>query len=421
MLKYLKVLFSCCILLAVTNGRDAPTKDEIIAKLRTLYNAYKDSDMEIPKGGLFGSGYHHPISSGKKDPDVGKNMVEIVAEKGYPIEEHYVTTEDKYILGVFRIPYGRNETENTSKDIGKPVVFLQHGLLDSSYTWVNNFQNQSLGFILADAGYDVWLGNNRGNRFSQQHETYKTDSKEFWAFSWDEMARYDAPDMIEYVLNYTNQTQLAYVGHSEGTTQMFGMPSTMRKDVQDKIAVFGALAGVAYVHHCKSIIFDLMAYLDLEALFELLGIKQFLPGKVVNALAPDFCDGEAEMGLCDFFLELLVGPSTDINETRIQVYVSETPADTSVQNMAHWGQMITHEEFRKYNYGDKEENEKHYGTKDPPYYYLANVTVPTALYSGTNDYLADPDDVKTLVKQLPNSTLIEHVVIDGFAHLDFGM
>jgi len=43
----------------------------------------------------------------------------------------------------------------------KPAVLLQHGLIDSSATWVMNMPDQSLGFVLADLGYDVWLGENK--------------------------------------------------------------------------------------------------------------------------------------------------------------------------------------------------------------------------------------------------------------------
>lgn len=39
-------------------------------------------------------------SLAREDPDVGKDMHEIVAGKGYAIERHYVTTADGYILGM---------------------------------------------------------------------------------------------------------------------------------------------------------------------------------------------------------------------------------------------------------------------------------------------------------------------------------
>eukprot|EP00484_Ammonia_sp_Unknown_P019414 CAMPEP_0197041064 /NCGR_PEP_ID=MMETSP1384-20130603/17662_1 /TAXON_ID=29189 /ORGANISM="Ammonia sp." /LENGTH=402 /DNA_ID=CAMNT_0042471921 /DNA_START=32 /DNA_END=1240 /DNA_ORIENTATION=+ len=351
-----------------------------------------------------------------KDPDVGRDMVEITVNKGYPIEEHFVTTEDGYILGTFRIPYGRNESQN-AQNSGKPVVLLMHGLLDSSYTWVNNFPDESLAFLLADAGYDVWLGNNRGNTYSKKHAWLHTDTEAFWDFSFDEMAKYDAPNTIEYVLQYTNQSQLAYVGHSEGTIQMFAMP-TVRADILSKIAFFGALAPVAYVHHQKSPVIELLAVLDVGYIYELLGRKQFLPGVyILNHIAPDMCEVVPEG--CDEFLWLICGPSHDLNASRIEVYVSETPADTSVKNMIHWSQGVKRERFEMYNYETKEKNEQHYNQSEPPLYDLSAVRMPLALYSGTNDWLADPEDVETLRKDLPANVTKQDITVQGFDHLDF--
>jgi lysosomal acid lipase/cholesteryl ester hydrolase len=194
------------------------------------------------------------------DPNKGKDMVELAAQYGYDLESYNVTTRDGYILKLFRIPRGAND-KDTSSEKKRPAVLLQHGLLDSSYTWVANPPEQSLGFMLADAGFDVFLGNNRGNRYSTAHETLDPSAKDgaFWEFTWDEMASQDLPSFVNFILDTTGAPSVGYVGHSEGTIQMFAA-SVMAKTSTDQFLVdaikrvnlFVALAPVAFVSNMAS-------------------------------------------------------------------------------------------------------------------------------------------------------------------------
>ena len=74
-----------------------------------------------------------------------------------------------------------------------------HGFLSSSDSFIINDENKALAFVLANRGYDVWLGNNRGNKHGKKHVLYTSKDIEFWNFSFEEMALYDLPAAFSYV------------------------------------------------------------------------------------------------------------------------------------------------------------------------------------------------------------------------------
>lgn len=104
----------------------------------------------------------------------------------------------------------------------------------------------ALAYYLSDLGYDIWLGNARGGRYSRNHTSLSVEDKRFWMFSFHEMGYYDIPAMIDYILEKTNQENLHYIGHSQGTTAFFVMASE-RPKYNKKIRLASLLAPVAFM------------------------------------------------------------------------------------------------------------------------------------------------------------------------------
>lgn len=153
---------------------------------------------------------------------------------------HFVTTEDNYILELHRINGGPKSPPRN----GKKVCFLMHGLVFSSISFVFSGPDHALGILnaefvginlmqtinvcfyltayrLADEGYDVWLGNCRGSVYSVNHTKLKPfgslkHQRLFWKYSLHEIGFFDLPASIDYVLEHTGQTNLHYIGHSQG-------------------------------------------------------------------------------------------------------------------------------------------------------------------------------------------------------------
>ncbi|XP_070118597.1 lipase member K-like isoform X2 [Equus przewalskii] len=94
----------------------------------------------------------------------------------------------------------------------------QHVLIASAGNWICNLPNTSLAFLLADNGYDVWMRSTQRNTCSRKHFKFSAKSPEFWAFSLDEMDKYDLPAIINFFVEKTRQERLYCVGHSQGSS-----------------------------------------------------------------------------------------------------------------------------------------------------------------------------------------------------------
>ncbi|XP_006822897.2 gastric triacylglycerol lipase-like [Saccoglossus kowalevskii] len=344
------------------------------------------------------------------------NVSELITSKEYPCEDHYVTTFDGYILSLQRIPFGNVQNKTTG---GRPVVFLQHGLLGDGTNWVTNLVNQSFAFILADAGYDVWIGNLRGTTYSKKHVNLSPKRRQFWKWSWDEMAKYDVPAMINYALKISRQSQLYYIGHSQGTTVGFASFSS-NADIAKKVKLFIAFGPVTTTEHISSpirIFSDSYLYKPIEDVLKLLNLHEFLPtGEFFDFLAR-VCAYEKLGILCESVLFMLEGYDCHrMNTSRIPIYLGHTPAGTSLQNIVHWMQMIQSGKFQMYNYG-LIENLVHYKQIRPPVYDVGAMETPVALYWGEWDMLADPLDVELLIPKLKN--IVVKRKLERFDHFDF--
>nr|CAD7431689.1 unnamed protein product [Timema monikensis] len=192
---------------------------------------------------------------------------QLIVKYGYYVEIHHVVTEDGFILELHRIP----GSPRNPPAPGKSVFLLEHGLLCSSADWLLQGPGKSLdvavlklyfkdviyllnistAYLLADRGFDVWLGNARGNTYSRRHIRLAPEDPQFWNHDWHHMGMFDLPAEIDYILQNTQQQSLYYAGHSMGTTKFFVMGSK-RPEYNLKIRTMFALAPIVFMSHMQS-------------------------------------------------------------------------------------------------------------------------------------------------------------------------
>lgn len=344
------------------------------------------------------------LGNGSNDPRLDMGFVELVSHHGYKPEEHYVQTKDGYVLGLHRIaPKDPNNVRG--------VVFFQHGFMQNSESFIVRGPKKALPYILVDEGYDVWLGNNRGNKYSYKHLQYSPKEAEFWDFCIDDFALSDIPAMLGYVLVATGSKNLSFVGFSQGTAQAFAAFS-VNHQLSEKVNLFVALAPATKVKQLNNPMVAALTTSRPDLVFLLFGKKSLLGEALFwRQILPT----TLFVRLIDICMQFLFGWSMkEFEPSEKPLLYSHIYSYSSVKCLVHWFQITRTKRFQMFDGHISPRDSLSYPSYLLPSYQLGKIRCPIAIFHGGKDTI--PETELLLSEVNPKTVSYKE---DNYEHLDF--
>ncbi|CAA2988733.1 lipase 3 [Olea europaea subsp. europaea] len=361
---------------------------------------------------------------------------DVITELGYPYEAIRVVTADGYILVLERIP---------RRDAQK-VVYLQHGILDSSMGWVSNGIVGSPAFAAFDQGYDVFLGNLRG-LVSREHVDKNISSRQYWRYSINEHGTQDIPAMIEKIheikvselksgrhdqeegSSSEQPYKLCTICHSLGGAAILIYVITRRIEEKPHRLSRMILLSPAGFHHDSTFVFTMMEYLFLLVAPVL---APFLPAfyiptrffrMLLNKLARDFHNLPAVGGLVQTLMSYVVGGDSSnwVGVLGIPHYNMNDMPGVAFRVALHLAQMKHSKKFVMFDYGSAAANMEEYGSPEPLDLgeYYGFIDIPVDLVAGRKDKVIRPSMVRKHYKLMKEAGVEASYNEFEYAHLDF--
>lgn len=289
----------------------------------------------------------------------------------------------------------------------KPVVVLWHGFMMCSEVWVCSKEN-SLAYMLVDAGYDVWMANNRGNKYSYKHVELSPTDERFWNFSLDNYAS-DVPVVVDYILRHTNQQSLIYVGFSQGTAQCFAALS-VNQSLNRKIRLMIALAPTGKPFGLRDSLITSLVKLTPSLLYLMFGRRGIIMSAPFWQLS---LSRDAFVNVLDKCMNLLFNwTNSNMTHSQKRIHYQHLYSFASVKSVVHWFQIIRSSKFQMFD-DDPSFFDKLNSSHVPVRYPLANITTKIALFHGGSDTLSD---LRWLLQKLPPPIFVLKVA--KYEHLD---
>ena len=337
--------------------------------------------------------------------DINTHYKSYIQSFGYKLEENSVTTDDGYILSVWHL--------NPKSANGK-IVFMQHGLADTAWTFFQLGKN-SLPFLLLKEGFDIWLGNTRGNIFSYSHvsKNPKDPKSGYNDYSIDNLAANDLPAMIKYVRSKTGNKKIIYIGHSQGTTIFFMLAMHDPKFAEESFSHFVSLGTVNNLVHSKFIPIILVDKIyDIFRALNLLGSFYF--SNFQRELLANFC--KIFPGICGKICDIAAStePTGKTDYKHLYNLLYYFPGGISTMNILHWGQIHRMKNLVYYNPNfHKEKTAKEYDTN-----ILKKWKIKSLIARTDGDTFSSYQDVTDFYNIVEDKSVVKILDIDKYGHLD---
>jgi len=275
---------------------------------------------------------------------------------------------------------------------------------------VTNHEKLSIAYILANANFDVWIGNSRGNKYSREHKRLSPESPQFWDFSFHEMGIYDLPATLDFILSKNTSTnKIIYMGHSQGGSMIFSALTQRLEYFKTRLLCVIGLAPATRLNNLTSNVVKASSMLAIDEILNNNNIFEILPHqKNMNSLQDLMIKLYPTMSYA--LLEDFSDENSLVNcPERFKVYLYRYPAGASLRCCKHFKQIYNAKRFQYYDYEDKSKNVEVYGSEEVPEYDLKAIEgIPIVICGGENDKLTSIEDMRWLREEVKGTLFNYH-------------
>lgn len=396
----------------------------------------------------------YALTDKSNDHLVRATTQEIIVQAGYDYETHYVESTDGYITQIVRLI---NPLADQSR-LKQPPVAMFHGVLADTSTWIASSSvqhhpekwprdidvdgpitswNRSLGFVLANNGYDVWLVGTRGcNRANQGHRTIRkrwslfdegVNLMDFWQnikywsnFTLDDIGEKEVPRQLDRIMHLTGSPKVSVMAYSASTLTTLAALSS-HPNYAERIHNYVLMDPILSERNANNL--DKTTYRTLCMMEEFEGtilVSELLLSPPVRESGLALAESRTlRYTLLRSFINRISKPSPKFNSLiEINILGHTLFMPNSFKQLKHFCQIFTSGKVRKYDYGPIE-NQIRYGSFKPPEYDLSKVRLVDnwLVVSSVNDPYSTQEDIARLIQKVGKQPY-KHVFVPDNNHLD---